>query len=200
MKKYLFVLCLSLLWLPVSAAPNTVTSPDGRLAVTVSDDARYSVTLDGKDIILPSVLGFRSNRGDFTNAKVTEAETSAIHDSYTLDRIKKGRIDYDANVLVCTLENEAGDAVKVEFCVSDSDVAFRYIVDNPRWASIRIFEETTGFDFPEGTTTFLTPQSDAMIGWQRTKPSYEEFYAIDKPMSEKSHRGRRSKTETGALF
>ena len=125
MKKYLFVLCLSLLWLPVSAAPNTVTSPDGRLAVTVSDDARYSVTLDGKDIILPSVLGFRSNRGDFTNAKVTEAETSAIHDSYTLDRIKKGRIDYDANVLVCTLENEAGDAVKVEFCVSDSDVAFR---------------------------------------------------------------------------
>ncbi len=189
MKKYLFVLCLSLLWLPVSAAPNTVTSPDGRLAVTVSDDARYSVTLDGKDIILPSVLGFRSNRGDFTNAKVTEAETSAIHDSYTLDRIKKGRIDYDANVLVCTLENEAGDAVKVEFCVSDSDVAFRYIVDNPRWASIRIFEETTGFDFPEGTTTFLTPQSDAMIGWQRTKPSYEEFYAIDKPMSEKSQYG-----------
>jgi hypothetical protein len=189
MKKYLFILCLSLLWLPVSAAPNTVTSPDGRLAVTVSDDARYSVTLDGKDIILPSVLGFRSNRGDFTNAKVTEAETSAIHDSYTLDRIKKGRIDYDANVLVCTLENEAGDAVKVEFCVSDSDVAFRYIVDNPRWASIRIFEETTGFDFPEGTTTFLTPQSDAMIGWQRTKPSYEEFYAIDKPMSEKSQYG-----------
>ena len=189
MKKYLFVLCLSLLWLPVSAAPNTVTSPDGRLAVTVSDDARYSVTLDGKDIKLPSVLGFRSNRGDFTNAKVTEAETSAIHDSYTLDRIKKGRIDYDANVLVCTLENEAGDAVKVEFCVSDSDVAFRYIVDNPRWASIRIFEETTGFDFPEGTTTFLTPQSDAMIGWQRTKPSYEEFYAIDKPMSEKSQYG-----------
>ncbi len=28
-----------------------------------------------------------------------------------------------------------------------------------------------------------------MIGWQRTKPSYEEFYAIDKPMSEKSQYG-----------
>ena len=189
MKKYLLVLCLSLLWLPVSAAPKTVSSPDGKLTVTVTDDARYSVTLDGKDIILPSALGFRSNRGDFTDATVTEAETSAIHDSYTLDRIKKGRITYDANVLICTLENEAGDAVKVEFCVSDSDVAFRYVVDNPRWASIRIFEEVTAFDFPEKTTTFLTPQSDAMIGWQRTKPSYEEFYAIDKPMSEKSQYG-----------
>ena len=189
MKKYLSALCLSLLCLSLSAAPKTVTSPDGKLTVTVSDDARYSVSLDGKDIVLPSALGFRSNRGDFMNAKVTEAESSAIHDSYTLDRIKKGRITYDANVLICTLENEAGDAVKVEFCVSDNDVAFRYVVDNPRWANIRIFEEATSFVFPESTTTFLTPQSDAMIGWQRTKPSYEEFYAIDKPMSEKSQYG-----------
>lgn len=189
MKKYLSALCLSLLCLSLSAAPKTVTSPDGKLTVTVSDDARYSVSLDGKDIVLPSALGFRSNRGDFMNAKVTEAESSAIHDSYTLDRIKKGRITYDANVLTCTLENEAGDAVKVEFFVSDNDVAFRYVVDNPRWASIRIFEEATSFVFPENTTTFLTPQSDAMIGWQRTKPSYEEFYAIDKPMSEKSQYG-----------
>ncbi len=189
MKKYLSALCLSLLCLSLSAAPKTVTSPDGKLTVTISDDARYSVSLDGKDIVLPSALGFRSNRGDFMNAKVTEAESSAIHDSYTLDRIKKGRITYDANVLICTLENEAGDAVKVEFCVSDNDVAFRYVVDNPRWASIRIFEEATSFVFPESTTTFLTPQSDAMIGWQRTKPSYEEFYAIDKPMSEKSQYG-----------
>lgn len=189
MKKYLSALCLSLLCLSLSAAPKTVTSPDGKLTVTVSDDARYSVSLDGKDLVLPSALGFRSNRGDFMNAKVTEAESSAIHDSYTLDRIKKGRITYDANVLICTLENEAGDAVKVEFCVSDNDVAFRYVVDNPRWASIRIFEEATSFVFPESTTTFLTPQSDAMIGWQRTKPSYEEFYAIDKPMSEKSQYG-----------
>jgi len=189
MKRFFLILSTGLLWLTLSAAPRTVTGPDGKLSVTVTDDARYSVTLDGKDIILPSSLGFRSNRGDFTHVTVTEAETSAIHDSYTLDRIKKGRITYDANVLTCTLENEAGDAVKVEFCVSDSDVAFRYIVDNPRWASIRIFEEQTAFVFPESTTTFLTPQSDAMIGWQRTKPSYEEFYAIDKPLSEKSQYG-----------
>ncbi len=189
MKKYLFIPCFILSGMMAAAAPKTVSSPDGKLTVTVSDDARYSIALEGKTILLPSALGFNSNRGDFTKATVTEAETSAIHDSYTLDRIKKGRINYDANVLVCTLENESGDAVKVEFCVSDSDVAFRYVIDNPRWASIRIFDESTAFVFPDGTTTFLTPQSDAMIGWQRTKPSYEEFYAIDKPMSEKSQYG-----------
>ena len=171
------------------AAPQTVSSPDGKLTVNVSEDARYSITFDGKTILSPSVLGFRSNRGDFSSAKVTEAQASVDEGSYTLDRIKKSSISYRYNVLVCTLANEAGDAVKVEFRVSDTDVAFRYVVDNPKWASIRIFEEKTAFDFPEGTTTFLTPQSDAMIGWQRTKPSYEEFYFLDKPLSEKSQYG-----------
>ena len=189
MHKYILTLCLAALCLSAAAEPRTVTGPDGRLAVTVTDDARYSVTLDGKTILLPSSLGFNSNRGDFTAPKLTDAQTSKFEGSYTLDRIKKSEIRYDYNVLVCTLTNEAGDNVKVEFRVSDSDVALRYVVDNPKWASIRIFEEKTGFDFPEYTTTFLTPQSDAMIGWQRTKPSYEEFYFIDKPLGEKSQYG-----------
>ena len=189
MLKYLLTICLAALSLTAAAESGTVAGPDGRLVVTVSDDARYSIKLDGKVILQPSALGFNSNRGDFTKAKVTGTESSEVHDSYTLDRIKKGRIEYDANVLVCTLTNEAGDAVKVEFRVSNDDVAFRYVVDNPKWASIRIFEETTAFDFPSYTTTFLTPQSDAMIGWQRTKPSYEEFYAIDKPLDTKSQYG-----------
>ena len=179
-----FFLCTAAL-----AAPVSVTSPDGRLAVTVSDEARYSVTLDGKEILRPSYLGFNSNRGDFTVTEVTDSQTSRFEGSYKLDRIKKSEIRYDYNVLVCTLTNKAGDAIKVEFRVSDSDVAFRYVVDNPKWASIRILEENTGFNFPEGTTSFLTPQSDAMIGWQRTKPSYEEFYFIDKPLTEKSQYG-----------
>ena len=64
------------------AAPQKVTSPDGRLAVTVSDDARYSVTLDGKNILYPSALGFRSNRGDFYgDPKVTDAQTSRFEGS-----------------------------------------------------------------------------------------------------------------------
>ena len=53
MKKNLSALCLSLLCLFLSAAPKTVTSPDGKLTVTVSDDARYSVSLDGKSFLQP---------------------------------------------------------------------------------------------------------------------------------------------------
>ena len=50
-------------------------------------------------------------------------------------------------------------------------------------------KEATGFDFPSHTTTFLTPQSDAMIGWKGTKPSYEEEYKYDEPMSTRSQYG-----------
>ena len=49
--------------------------------------------------------------------------------------------------------------------------------------------EETGFRFPQQTTTFLCPQSDAMIGWKRTKPSYEEEYKADAPMSDRSQYG-----------
>ena len=55
--------------------------------------------------------------------------------------------------------------------------------------SIVIEKETTGFDFPSFTTTFLCPQSDAMIGWKRTKPSYEEEYKADAPMNVRSQYG-----------
>ena len=66
---------------------------------------------------------------------------------------------------------------QIIFRVSNNDIAFRY--EMPKYGdtgSIVIEKETTGFDFPSFNTTFLCPQSDAMIGWKRTKPSYEEEY------------------------
>ena len=78
----------------------------------------------------------------------------------------------------------------VIFRVSNNDVAFCYAL--PREGgkgSVTVFEEQTGYRFPSQTTTFLTPQSDAMIGWKRTKPSYEEVYKADVPMTEPSQYG-----------
>ena len=44
-------------------------------------------------------------------------------------------------------------------------------------------------DFTSATTTFLSPQSDPMIGWMRTKPSYEEEYVPDEPLATPSKYG-----------
>lgn len=45
-------------------------------------------------------------------------------------------------------------------------------------------QEATGFVFPQGTTTCLTAQSKAMVGFARTMPSYEIPYTVDAKMGE----------------
>ena len=91
-----------------------------------------------------------------------------------------------------TFENPKGEKLYVEFVVSRNDVAFRYrLPKEGETGSVRVMDELTEFNFPEGddVVSYLTPQSDAMIGWKRTKPSYEEYYGVAKPLSEKSQYG-----------
>ena len=83
-----------------------------------------------------------------------------------------------------------GKNVQITFRVSNNDVAFRYTLPREQGkGSVTVNSERTGFRFPSQTTTFLCPQSDAMIGWKRTKPSYEEEYKADAPMNERSGYG-----------
>lgn len=171
-----------------------VTGPDGRLKVNVdvADGVPcYSVTYDGKTFIGNSPLGFTSNIGDYSKAVAMKASpVKAIEESYSLETIKKSHVDYRANEMRCTFETAQGRHFDAVFRVSDNDVAFRYeIPKETETGSIYIDAETTGFRLPEYTTTFLTPQSDAMIGWKRTKPSYEEEYKVDMPMTEPSKYG-----------
>ena len=137
-------------------------------------------------------MGFVSNVGDFSKGMAyTGQKTRSIEESYTMDRIKRSKVDYRANELTVTLQNADKKPIDITFRVSNNDVAFRYEI--PRYGdtgSIVIQQEATGFDFPSYTTTFLCPQSDPMIGWKRTKPSYEEEYTPDAPLTQRSQYGR----------
>ena len=139
----------------------------------------------------PSPLGFVADVGDFSrDMTLSGSKTRSINESYTLDRIKKSAVTYTANELKVSLANKENKTVDVTFRVSNNDIAFRY--EMPRYGetgSIVINNEITGFNLPAQTTTFLTPQSDAMIGWKRTKPSYEEEYAADAPLTARSKFG-----------
>ena len=71
----------------------------------------------------------------------------------------------------------------VEFEVSDNNVAFRYrLLPQKETLCCVVEEESTGFYMPEGTTTFLCPQSGPMGGFARTAPSYETNYTLDDTM------------------
>ena len=136
-------------------------------------------------------MGLETNMGSFVKGlKLERHEIHSIDTVYEQSRIKASRIHYQANELTCHLTNAEGRQMAVTFRVSNNDVALRYSLPRQHGTgSVRIMSEATGFHFPEQTTTFLCPQSDAMIGWKRTKPSYEEEYKVDVPMSERSQYG-----------
>ena len=196
MKKELkLALLLLAATLPLKAQDVIVKGPDGNLQVAVTcteaGKAVYSVSYKGKQMLENSPLGMNTNVGDFAQGlKLTGHEVSKIDDRYSLERIKTSQVHYRANELNCFFDNARGQKMQVTFRVSDNDVAFRYTL--PRQGdtgSVRVMSECTGFAFPDKTTTFLCPQSDAMIGWKRSKPSYEEEYKPDAPLGERSHYG-----------
>jgi hypothetical protein len=170
----------------------SVDSPDGKLNVKITVQeggvATYALTYNGKTMVQDSPLGLVTNVSDFTKGlTMVEHNTAAIDKTYKQDRIKKSEIHYVANELACKFENARKQQIVVTFRVSNNDVAFRYtLLKRGETGSVRVMSEATSFQFSEYTTTFLTPQSDAMIGWKRTKPSYEEGYKVDASMNEKS--------------
>jgi hypothetical protein len=194
MKKILTVICMTLTFAGSYAQNAKVSSPDGKLTVDFRMNGgvpQYSVAYDGKEVIEKSPLGFVANFGDYSrDIEFMNTKVSGVEKNYEMNRAKRRFCSYKANALRVNLKNGKGAEFAVLFQVSNNDIAFRYEVKPHReTASIRIMEEKTGFDFPTGTTTFLTPQSDAMIGWKRTKPSYEEEYKADMPMSTRSQYG-----------
>ena len=56
------------------AADKTITSPDGKVQVVVSDSAgllTYSVGYDGKEMLKPSRLGLTADFGDLTTGSAS---------------------------------------------------------------------------------------------------------------------------------
>lgn len=194
-------------WAAVMAAAaqqdeKTVTSPDGVtfLKVGLKDGRAYykvGYYADGKEgrkevmMLEESPLGLVANIGDFSRDLVWVKEQTGTRDiRYDLERSKASRVDKKANTFTVRLANAKKQEMEVEFVVEDHNVAFRYFLPKQGGTgSVRVMNETTGFRFPGKTTTFLTPQSDAMIGWKRTKPSYEEEYKADAPMDTPSQYG-----------
>lgn len=178
----------------LAAALTVLGSPDGKLSVRLEQtpDSRilYSIEYDGKTMLSPSPLGLVAQDCDYSKLVYTGEERKAVKVDYRLDRIKTSHVSHDAVRYMTHFKTPEGRLLDIEWHLSDNDVAFRYSIPRDTdTGSIRVMREETGFDFPEGTTTYLCPQSDAMIGWKRTKPSYEEYYRNAASLGEKSEFG-----------
>ena len=185
-------------FLPLHAENLSVSSPNGQLVVTVSEtdgNITYAATLNGQPVITPSALGLKTNIASFTeNLSMLKAQSSKLNAPYQMRGTKASKANYQANQLTVDLQNKAGQHLSIIFQVSDNDIAFRYVlprqkVGHKEYKRALVYEELTSFNFPDGTTTFISPQIGPETGWEQTKPSYEEGYSADAPMNVKSQYG-----------
>ena len=181
-----FIVMAMLLGSSVASAENKqITSPDGKLVVTVADmDGRpsYSVSYDNVLFLKPSPLGIIANIGDFSSGMSLEknVSTNKIDETYELASIKQSKVRYVANEAVFSFTQQGKTIYDVIFRISNNDVAFKYkMYPQGETLSCVVKQEVTGFAFPDGTTTFLCPQSKPMGGFARTSPSYETSYTAD---------------------
>ena len=181
-----FIVMAMLLGSSVASAENKqITSPDGKLVVTVADmDGRpsYSVSYDNVLFLKPSPLGMIANIGDFSSGMSLEknVSTNKIDETYELASIKQSKVRYVANEAVFSFTQQGKTIYDVIFRISNNDVAFKYkMYPQGETLSCVVKQEATGFAFPDGTTTFLCPQSKPMGGFARTSPSYETSYTAD---------------------
>ena len=142
----------------------------------------YSVSYDNVLFLKPSPLGMIANIGDFSSGMSLEknVSTNKIDETYELASIKKSKVRYVANEAVFSFTQQGKTIYDVIFRISNNDVAFKYkIYPQGETLSCVVKQEVTGFAFPDGTTTFLCPQSKPMGGFARTSPSYETSYTAD---------------------
>lgn len=186
MNKSTILLCSCLLWTASAfAIEKNVSSPDGKVVVAVSDEGgapSYSVTYNGIPFLLKSPLGIETNLGNYTSQMElsSASENQALNETYQLPNIKQSHVEYQANRQVFTFSKDGKKIYDVIFQVSNRDVAFRYkLYPQKETLCCVVLKEATGFAVPQGTTTFMCPQSKPMGGFARTSPSYETGYTPD---------------------
>ncbi len=178
-----------------------IKSPDGKVVVSTSVNEEgmpvYTLFYRGKTVIKDAPLGLVTDFTDLSrDLTERDARIKPVSWSYTQDKIKKSHIDVNATNAIVEYEGykdkrlDKDRRLDIEWHVADNGVAFRYHVPRQQErGSMVVKEETSSFAFPQGTTTFLTPQAHPMTGWKRTKPSYEEWYVVDAPMEKRSEFG-----------
>ena len=171
-----------------TAETREIVSPNGGLKVCVSDDggkAAYTVSLNGATCIETSPLGIVLNFADYTSGlKMAQGEAQRTVDvDYSLRNIKRSHVSHKASEMVIPFTKDGKPVFDLVMHVADNDVAFKYHIYAKGETQVAVVkEEKTGFTLPDGTTTFLCPQSTPMHGFARTSPSYETNYTLDDTM------------------
>lgn len=194
MKNWIVTFCLLVGFNLGFAQEAIIKSPDEKLELEVflkSGEATYRVSFKNETVLESSRLGLKTNITDYSEAlNFEDSKTDTVEKNYTSKKLKASEMSYHANQLICTFSNQKGQEFDVVFQISNNNIAFKYHLKKYSDTIAHVVsKEFTGFNFPASAKGFLTPQSKSMVGFQRTKPSYEEGYEVNQEITAASREG-----------
>jgi alpha-glucosidase len=154
---------------PAHAESLTLASPDGKIAVTVSDDngqATYAVSYEGEAVIAPSKLGmlFAEHHGFERGLEIAGSTRDSSDTTWEQPWGERRLVRDQHNELAVTFAATTGPArqMVVRFRAFDTGIGFRYeLAEQPALAGdIAIVDELTQFAVGEKTTMWYTPSDE----------------------------------------
>ena len=169
--KLFFLFCL--ISLCASAGNYEVSSPNGKLKVTITTDegVKWSVDYDGRQVLLPSAIDIRLSQGRKTYGlgKVGKVARHAVNGSFKNPFYKKLNIsDAYGQLLMYTTEK-----FTIEVRAYDDGAAYRLISSNKK--PLMVTDETVEFCFGEDYQAFV-PYVNDNRGGERYCYSFESYY------------------------
>lgn len=125
----------------------TLTSPDGRIVVTVSigEDLTYTVTRDGKTLLTPSALSMSLSDGEVwgRNARLVSSKTAAVNRVIPSPFYKRAEVKDEYNELQLNFRGQWA----LEFRAYDDGVSYRFI--NRRKKPFNVLNEEVNYCFAD---------------------------------------------------
>ena len=169
--KLFFLFCL--ISLCASAGNYEVSSPNGKVKVTITTDegVKWSVDYDGRQVLLPSAIDIRLSQGRKTYGlgKVGKVARHAVNGSFMNPFYKKLNIsDAYGQLLMYTTEK-----FTIEVRAYDDGAAYRLISSNKK--PLTVTDETVEFCFGDDYQVFV-PYVNDNRGGERYCYSFESYY------------------------
>jgi alpha-glucosidase len=168
MSRYFILLGVLLFFYSGGAQNYELNSPDNRLRLNLSVDeqVRFSVTLDEKEVIVPSVISMNLGPQGIwgQQMKVLHHQSAEINDTMVVPVSHKDRIIPD-HYRYLHLEEDTYD---LEFRVYNDGIAYRYIGKLGEGVTYNVYDEKIDLRFPEKSRA-LFPEEESLYSHYERK-------------------------------
>lgn len=123
-------------------------------------------------------------------SNLTQVSKNTLNERYTLLHGKTKNIEYTSTAILFEAKTKSGASLGIEFRLSETGFAYRYILKKTDPVSVEIIGEKSSYHFGAQALGWLQPMSVSKSGWESTNPSYEEPYLSEVPLSTASPSGQ----------